>query len=397
MHARPHQSMRPARLLAVLAALAVIAAAPRAQAGGEGYTFHQALTGAAANTIDFGDVPMRNDVVVLYEHNFGLFPRINRETGALVNGGLPQHADMLAHVYRCWTDLNRHVPDPDFDGYIVLDYESWTPWWEDTPALYRNQTLREIHNANPSWSDAEVEARAKEIYELHARNFFEQTLRHGRSMRPKAKWGLWSYPKARHTQYDTQWLWDLHDAVYPSIYMRNSLVPSGGDEPGQGEEYVHDYIANRFDGRLTLARELAGPDRPVLAFAWPRYTHRNENQWLRLRLVKESDLLLMLLGPYYWDADGVIIWDNLPQSSLADVFQQYVDETMGPMITDIDNELATTIDDLPEDVNGDGVVNTSDLAYVIQRFGTDDEAADVNDDGIVDYLDMLLVLSAMSA
>ncbi len=50
---------------------------------------------------------------------------------------------------------------------------------------------------------------------------------------------------------------------------------------------------------------------------------------------------------------------------------------------------------LPEDVNGDSVVNIVDLTLVASNFGkTGENAADVNGDGVVNIVDLTLVAAA---
>ena len=52
---------------------------------------------------------------------------------------------------------------------------------------------------------------------------------------------------------------------------------------------------------------------------------------------------------------------------------------------------------LPGDVNQDGVVNGTDLAFVLAGWGTtDNPVADINRDGIVDGLDLAFVLAGWS-
>ena len=52
-------------------------------------------------------------------------------------------------------------------------------------------------------------------------------------------------------------------------------------------------------------------------------------------------------------------------------------------------------DGIPEDVNGDGIVNIIDLTIVASRFGqTGGNAADVNGDGIVNIIDLTIVAAA---
>jgi hypothetical protein len=48
----------------------------------------------------------------------------------------------------------------------------------------------------------------------------------------------------------------------------------------------------------------------------------------------------------------------------------------------------------PEDVNGDGIVDITDLLAVIAAFNTAGPQGDVNGDGIVDITDLLLIIGA---
>ena len=50
-------------------------------------------------------------------------------------------------------------------------------------------------------------------------------------------------------------------------------------------------------------------------------------------------------------------------------------------------------DSLPNDVNGDGRVNSADCMHIMAAWGTGDPAADVTRDGIVDFRDLWQVLA----
>ncbi|MCB9838869.1 MAG: hypothetical protein H6813_05980 [Phycisphaeraceae bacterium] len=389
-----------------LAAIVSIAlgTGPGALASEPSYTFHYGVSGDEAGSIDLGGAPIERDVFMFFEHTLGLYPRIDQQNGRWINGGLPQRADLDAHLGACLNEILEAIPDPEWDGFVVIDYESWTPWWEDTPRRYRNATIEDLRERMPYLTDEELETIGRQEYEAAARQLMEGTIDLGRALRPEARWGYWSYPKARHAllgdNEQTQWLWDASDAFYPSVYMTDYLVPDWM-EPGLGQARYETYIESDFDGNLAVARQVAGPDRPVLAFAWPRYGRNNENQWYRLHLIEHEHLNLMLFGPYFWDADGVILWDNLPQPGIANAFQEYVDEEIGPMTRQI-NDYVVEQDQqneeerIPQDVNSDGSVNTSDLAYVISKLGTDDELADINGDGIVDTSDVISVINAFT-
>ena len=49
------------------------------------------------------------------------------------------------------------------------------------------------------------------------------------------------------------------------------------------------------------------------------------------------------------------------------------------------------------DINGDGIVNVSDLLAIIDQWGLTNSPADVNDDGIVDVSDLLIVVGNWGA
>jgi hypothetical protein len=50
-------------------------------------------------------------------------------------------------------------------------------------------------------------------------------------------------------------------------------------------------------------------------------------------------------------------------------------------------------DDCPEDLNGDGLVNTTDLLLLLGNWGGTGDG-DINDDGVVNTADLLLLLAA---
>jgi len=56
------------------------------------------------------------------------------------------------------------------------------------------------------------------------------------------------------------------------------------------------------------------------------------------------------------------------------------------------NTIADECPVCPADINGDVIVNVSDLLVVIDQWGLTDSPADVNDDGIVDVSDLLIVV-----
>lgn len=60
----------------------------------------------------------------------------------------------------------------------------------------------------------------------------------------------------------------------------------------------------------------------------------------------------------------------------------------------VDSFLCTEAPPCAEDVNGDSVVDVSDLVDVVLAWGSDDDAADITDDGIVDVADLVALILA---
>ena len=110
------------------------------------------LTAAGMRSIHFGQV-------ALLGQDFGLFPCLAcaGPSRADVHGGIPQRADLSAHLKQLSADLENKPPSgwamplsPGFDGYIVLDYESWRANWGWTNTPYRNASLTYASSKDPS-------------------------------------------------------------------------------------------------------------------------------------------------------------------------------------------------------------------------------------------------------
>jgi hypothetical protein len=137
----------------------------------------------------------------------GLFPSLKGEScqqAQPVNGGVPQAANLSTHLAELRRTVPLFIPDPEWDGMAVFDFEKWTNVWElmISPAppgawhsiCYQNYSIELERQAHPTWSEAQLVAAATVSYETAATEWLVQTLRTCRSIRPKAKWGLYGYP-----------------------------------------------------------------------------------------------------------------------------------------------------------------------------------------------------------
>ncbi len=160
-----------------------------------------------ANLTASGICSIRFDQVALLGQDFGNFPCLAcsgpNKTGAL-HGGIPQRADLSAHLKRLAADLANKPPEgwkeplsPTFDGYVVLDYESWRANWGWTNTPYRNASLVYASTKNPSLNASALEREAEAQYNQSAMAFLIATMRVVRQHFPQARGvGMYDYPLA---------------------------------------------------------------------------------------------------------------------------------------------------------------------------------------------------------
>jgi hypothetical protein len=184
-------------------------------------------------------------------HN-GAFPRIEITASGhevAVNGGVPQAANMTKHMASLAFHLATWVPDVNFTGNIVIDFEVWTPIWElnRDPSIWhgkRYQTYSEklARAQHPHLNATAITAIAKRDFEAAAISFFVTTLEFFRAARPHARAGFYGFPGnmvgacvgvPARCGYDNPTIgpprralndglaaiWNASGALYPSIYF----------------------------------------------------------------------------------------------------------------------------------------------------------------------------------
>lgn len=121
----------------------------------------------------------------------GLFPTISA-SGEIVNGGVPQNANLSAHLERLSETVVTWIPDPEWSGNAVLDFEAWTTVWELNSGTgdwhsyrYANYSIYLEKLKHPDWDDLQILLQARESFEAAATNFFVETLYTVRKLRPK--------------------------------------------------------------------------------------------------------------------------------------------------------------------------------------------------------------------
>ena len=72
--------------------------------------------------------------------------------------------------------IDAAIPDPDFSGLAVIDFESWRPtWWENYPrnfGIYRDKSCELVASRYPHLSEEEIAKKARQEFELAAKYVF---------------------------------------------------------------------------------------------------------------------------------------------------------------------------------------------------------------------------------
>lgn len=187
---------------------------------------------------------MGENITIFYSEKLGLYPRYTGQ-GLPINGGLPQNASLDKHLAVASESIRTWIPDRDFQGLAVVDWESWRPLWErdwDSKQVYQVKSRELVRSGHPDWSPAQVEAAARADFQEAGRKFMERTLKLGQQERPKGLWGFYGFPDCYNYYRDKSanytgecpaaelerndqllWLWNVSSALYPDIYLSLGL------------------------------------------------------------------------------------------------------------------------------------------------------------------------------
>jgi hypothetical protein len=272
---------------------------------------------------------------------------------------------MDAHFAQLEKDIVRMIPDPEFSGLAIIDYEDFNAIWERTPNVPSNEGpdahdtdfqddwrdyIRSAHPEFDGMGEQEQERFLRESYESAVRNFFLGTLNKGRELRPNAKWGFYGYPLRFYKwpreaptnviSYDDgshagsrfndrlEWMWQAVDVVTPSVYP--AMVVPNSDEYICQRQYTSEqewqYLANMMQESRRVAK-----GKPVLPFITSRYyLPKDCLQWEDLR---QPQLENQIFGPARLGADGAILWGDLNSESDMIECQAMLDTRIMPLMT----------------------------------------------------------------
>lgn len=330
----------------------------------QGYTVHANVTTNPRferetgvtwhDQLDYGELPIRTDVVIFYAHRLGDFPREGPQEVAQD----PEWMDR--HLTRIRRHVPLQIPDPNFSGIAVIDYEHWNVQWDRASEENQDRWRDHISQTRPGFYSLSADAQEQLLrvtYDAAARDFYLATINECRELRPNARWGFWSYPKpmpapgagmsdgddrlsiddVRDLNDELEWLWNAVDVLLPHINARWYTRPDGESINRRHGENTESENHERIMNHVGEAVRLAGGTKEVYAYFWVRYVDSNlQRRGGRARqLVNDINLRQGLTVPKAAGANGVIIWEGIRSHKVFSEFQSLIQTRLAPIVDQV--------------------------------------------------------------
>ncbi|NXT55540.1 HYAL1 protein, partial [Pluvianellus socialis] len=275
------------------------------------------------------------DITLFYSRDLGLLPYYTSE-GVPVNGGLPQNASLKAHLLQATQDIKVTLTSPTYNGLAVIDWEKWRPLWIRNWAsmdIYRQKSEELVRQHHPQWPPEQVKEEAKQQFERSARDFMEQTLQLGETLRPNGHWGFYGFPNCYNNDFDSvpytgtcppveqqrnkelQWLWKSSRALYPSIYLPPLF---------NGTDKALAYVRHRVAEAFAVQRGVLDDGIPVLPYSQIAFD-------CTVDFLSQENLVSTIGESAAQGAAGIILWGSLNYSTSKEMCLRLKDYVEGPL------------------------------------------------------------------
>lgn len=310
-----------------------------------------------SDQVRFDEDVLSRDFVIFYQHLTGNYPKAGPHLAM-------RPGYMEAHLEKLEKDVVSLIPDPEFDGVAILDFEIFRAVWDRTPnrpskagpeALdndFQDDWRDYIRSTNPafdSMSPSEQEEHLRQTYEAAVRDFFLETLERARALRPHAKWGFYGYPirfvdmrreaprgvisygdgthRASRLNDRLQWMWDAVDVVSPSLYAPRVIVAPG--EHICEDEYTAAEDWEFMQNMIAESKRVAG-GKPVIPFIGMNYN--TPRDCLRGQRINDANLYSQVMAPAELGADGAILWGDINNRADMREWQMMLDRRIMPLM-----------------------------------------------------------------
>nr|QKV49747.1 PH-20 hyaluronidase [Blarina brevicauda] len=284
------------------------------------------------------------NVTLFYVNRLGRYPYIHMSTNKEVNGGIPQLGNLTAHLEKARKDIAFYIPN-DHVSLAVIDWEEWRPLWIRNwhpKTIYQNKSIELVMKNNPSLDWTTAAKIAKIEFEKAAKDFMLETLKLGKSLRPKSYWGYYLFPDCYNHQYreneyngscferekkrnyELIWLWNESTALYPSIYLNKKLRSNP-----RAALFVRNRVQEAF--RVSKLRKVE-TRLPVFVYVRPVFTDAPGE------FLSEVDLVNTIGESIALGVSGIIIWGSFNFSKSEQSCQNlsnYMNTVLNPYLLNV--------------------------------------------------------------
>ncbi|XP_063786540.1 hyaluronidase-1-like [Pseudophryne corroboree] len=285
------------------------------------------------------------NVTIFYHTHLGYYPYCT-DDGQSMHGGVPQNQSLKKHLDKATEDIITRLPDKDFPGLGVIDWENWRPQWDRNwgiKSIYRNKSIELVQKHHPEWPVHLIKQKAKEEFDEAARTFMSESVLLTQEIRSNGLWGYYLFPDCYNYDYKNkahsytgkcpdiemkrndylQWMWKYSTALYPSIYLDYVLKSS---------ENAKNFVHYRLREATRVASMSERPyDVPIYAYARPFYS-------LTLYTLSEIDLIHTIGESAALGAAGIVLWGGSDYSSTPEsckLVKNYIDGPFGHYIVNV--------------------------------------------------------------
>nr|UKS51845.1 hyaluronidase-like protein [Ceratonova shasta] len=263
------------------------------------------------------DLELNSIYLTLFYENFGKYPFINSKNSSIVNGGIPQNTHVHFHLKKISLDIEHQIPDLNYKGNIILDWEKWRPIFEynygKAGKMLKRLSSKWFSEQNfdiPHIKKFMIERMSKLFFDQYSKIFFLETINAIRDLRPNAKIGFYSYPdciefdknfnycnnKMRRYNKKMYWLFEHLDLLVPSLYINyplNDTISTQIKEKLLETINIKEEMFEKFNRRMNIL--------PYTRFV---YTKESEN----IINKKDTEFILRLL--VQTGIDQVVLWGS---------------------------------------------------------------------------------------
>lgn len=182
------------------------------------------------------------------------------------------------HLEKATQDIIAAIPNENFSGIGIIDWEYWRPQWELNWGLrniYKNRSREVVQARNPHWDSEMIELVARLEFEQAAKSLMDSTLRLVKELRPMGHWGFYHFPYCDNNKRpdgtcnpasvlsnnNITWLFDSSTALYPSIYFHGF------------QKYKRDNAMNKLMETFRVRNMSRHQDVPIYVYTRFNYSH----------------------------------------------------------------------------------------------------------------------------